>query len=145
MTGKTKIIYTLTDEAPLLATCSLLPVIRTFTSGAGIEIVNKDISVSARILAEFSDYLAEEQKVPDNLGELGRLTQEPDTNISKLPNISASVPQLRAAIDAGLIKVGDRDGPDRRQRFAYVLTPRGASENASPEPEVPRALQLITA
>jgi isocitrate dehydrogenase len=97
-TAKPKIIYTLTDEAPLLATCSLLPVIRTFTAPAGIDVVKSDISLAARILAEFSDHLSAEQKVPDNLGELGRLTQNPNTNIIKLPNISASVPQLVAAI-----------------------------------------------
>ncbi len=97
-TRKSKIIYTLTDEAPLLATCSLLPVIRTFTAPAGIDVVESDISVSARILAEFSEYVGAEQKVSDNLGELGRLTQNPDTNIIKLPNISASVPQLMAAV-----------------------------------------------
>ena len=92
------IIYTLTDEAPLLATCAFLPVIRTFTGPAGVKIEKADISVAARILAEFPDYLSDEQKVPDTLGELGRLTQDPDTNIIKLPNISASVPQLLAAI-----------------------------------------------
>ncbi|UCV03116.1 NADP-dependent isocitrate dehydrogenase [Dechloromonas denitrificans] len=96
--GKSKIIYTLTDEAPLLATCSFLPIIRTFTAPAGIEIVKSDISVSARVLAEFSDYLTDEQKVPNTLAELSRLTQLPDTNIIKLPNISASVGQLTAAI-----------------------------------------------
>ncbi len=94
----TKIIYTLTDEAPLLATCSLLPIIRRFISSAGIDIVESDISVAARILGEFSDYLDDGQKVPDNLAELGRLTQFSDTNIIKLPNISASVPQLIAAV-----------------------------------------------
>ncbi|MCV7223693.1 NADP-dependent isocitrate dehydrogenase [Mycolicibacterium elephantis] len=92
------IIYTLTDEAPLLATYAFLPIIRTFAEPAGIEIKTSDISVAARILAEFGDYLTEEQRVPDSLGELGRLTQLPDTNIIKLPNISASVPQLLAAI-----------------------------------------------
>src|SRR6476661_7745983 len=92
------IIYTLTDEAPLLATYAFLPIIRAFTEPAGIEVKTSDISVAARILAEFGDYLTEEQRVPDNLAELGRLTQLPDTNIIKLPNISASVPQLRAAI-----------------------------------------------
>jgi len=92
------IIYTLTDEAPLLATYSFLPVIQTFAKPAGITIEASDISVAARILAEFGDYLTDEQKVPDNLAELGRLTQDPDTNIIKLPNISASVPQLLAAI-----------------------------------------------
>ncbi|MDP9902338.1 NADP-dependent isocitrate dehydrogenase [Variovorax ginsengisoli] len=93
-----KIIYTLTDEAPLLATASLLPVIQTFAAPAGIDVVTSDVSVAARILAEFSDRLTPEQQVPDNLAELGRLTQFPDTNIIKLPNISASVPQLVAAI-----------------------------------------------
>ncbi|MDY0035354.1 MAG: NADP-dependent isocitrate dehydrogenase [Zoogloea oleivorans] len=96
--GKSKIIYTLTDEAPLLATCAFLPIVRTFTSPAGIDIVKSDISVSARILAEFSDYLMDEQKVPNTLAELGQLTLQPDTNIIKLPNISASVAQLTAAI-----------------------------------------------
>ncbi len=96
--GKSKIIYTLTDEAPLLATCAFLPIIRTFTGPAGVEIAESDISVAARVLAEFSDYLRDDQKVPDNLAELGRLTQDPDTNIIKLPNISASVAQLIACI-----------------------------------------------
>jgi len=95
---KSKIVYTLTDEAPLLATCSLLPIIRTFTAPAGIDIVTSDVSVAARILAEFPECLTPAQQVPDNLAELGRLTQFPDTNIIKLPNISASVPQLVAAI-----------------------------------------------
>ena len=95
---KSKIIYTLTDEAPLLATCSLLPIIRTFAAPAGIDIVTSDVSVAARILAEFPECLTPAQQVPDNLAELGRLTQFPDTNIIKLPNISASVPQLVAAI-----------------------------------------------
>src|SRR6201993_114700 len=92
------IIYTLTDEAPLLATYAFLPIVRAFAEPAGIEIKSSDISVAARILAEFPDDLTEEQRVPDNLGELGRLTQLPDTNIIKLPNISASVPQLVAAV-----------------------------------------------
>lgn len=92
------IIYTLTDEAPLLATYAFLPIIRTFTEPAGINVESSDISVAARILAEFSDRLTDEQRVPDNLAHLGELTQDPDTNIIKLPNISASVPQLLAAI-----------------------------------------------
>ncbi len=92
------IIYTLTDEAPLLATYAFLPIVRAFAEPAGIEVKTSDISVAARILAEFSDHLTEAQRVPDNLAELGRLTQLPDTNIIKLPNISASVPQLVAAI-----------------------------------------------
>ena len=96
--GKSTIIYTLTDEAPLLATYSLLPIIETFTKPAGIEIVKSDISVAVRVHAEFTDCLNEEQKVPDILAELGHLTQDPDTNIIKLPNISASVGQLTACI-----------------------------------------------
>ncbi|MDH6196914.1 isocitrate dehydrogenase [Mycobacterium frederiksbergense] len=92
------IIYTLTDEAPLLATYSFLPIIRAFAEPVGINVQTTDISVAARILAEFGDYLTEDQRVPNNLGELGRLTQLPDTNIIKLPNISASVPQLAAAV-----------------------------------------------
>ncbi|MGN5236648.1 MULTISPECIES: NADP-dependent isocitrate dehydrogenase [unclassified Rhodococcus (in: high G+C Gram-positive bacteria)] len=95
---KPKIIYTLTDEAPLLATHAFLPIVRTFAGAAGIEVESSDISVSARILAAFPDRLTEEQRVPDTLAELGRLTQLPETNIIKLPNISASVPQLLAAI-----------------------------------------------
>ncbi len=96
--AKSKIIYTLTDEAPLLATCSFLPVVRAFAGPADIEIEKSDISVAHRILAEFPDYLTDAQKVPNTLAELGRLTLLPDTNIIKLPNISASVPQLTAAI-----------------------------------------------
>ncbi|OBH88589.1 NADP-dependent isocitrate dehydrogenase [Mycobacterium sp. E2989] len=92
------VIYTLTDEAPLLATYGFLPIVRAFAEPAGIEIKTSDISVAARILAEFPDDLTEEQRVGDNLGELGKLTQLPDTNIIKLPNISASVPQLVAAV-----------------------------------------------
>jgi isocitrate dehydrogenase len=95
---KSKIIYTLTDEAPSLATCAFLPIIRTFTEPAGVKVVTSDISVAARILSAFSDYLTDAQKVPNNLAELGRMTLLPDTNIIKLPNISASVPQLLAAI-----------------------------------------------
>ncbi|MDB5778805.1 MAG: isocitrate dehydrogenase, NADP-dependent [Polaromonas sp.] len=96
--GKSKIIYTLTDEAPLLATWSFLPVVRAFTAPAGIEVAESDISVAARILAEFPEFLTDAQKVPNTLAELGRLTQEPDTNIIKLPNISASQGQLVSAI-----------------------------------------------
>ncbi|PLQ00846.1 NADP-dependent isocitrate dehydrogenase [Cupriavidus pauculus] len=92
------IIYTLTDEAPLLATSAFLPIIRTFTGPAGVNVETSDISVAGRILGEFSEFLTEEQRVPDNLAELGRLTQDPDTNIIKLPNISASVFQLVSAI-----------------------------------------------
>ncbi len=93
-----KIIYTITDEAPALATYSFLPIIEKFTSIAGIDVESSDISLAARILATFPDYLSEDQKVEDALSELGALTQDPEANIIKLPNISASIHQLREAI-----------------------------------------------
>ena len=93
-----KIIYTLTDEAPMLATAAFLPIIRTFAEPAGIEVAESDISVAARVLGTFPEYLAEGQRVTDNLAELGKLTLLPTTNIIKLPNISASVGQLIACI-----------------------------------------------
>ena len=92
------IVYTLTDEAPLLATSAFLPVIQTFAAPAGVNVTTSDISVAARILGNFPEYLTEEQRVPDYLAELGKLTLKPDANIIKLPNISASVAQLVAAI-----------------------------------------------
>lgn len=98
MPTKSKIIYTLTDEAPALATASLLPIIRTFSSTADIEIDLSDISLAGRILAAFPERLTEDQRVEDGLAFLGELTKDPEANIIKLPNISASVPQLRAAI-----------------------------------------------
>ncbi|MDZ4161225.1 MAG: NADP-dependent isocitrate dehydrogenase, partial [Burkholderiales bacterium] len=97
-TAPSKIIYTLTDEAPFLATCAFLPIVRTFTEPAGVQVEEADISVAARVLAEFPEYLKEEQRVPDTLSELGRLTLKADTNIIKLPNISASVGQLMVCI-----------------------------------------------
>ncbi|WP_417512796.1 NADP-dependent isocitrate dehydrogenase [Marinobacter sp.] len=96
--SKAKIVYTLTDEAPALATRSLLPILETYAKPAGIEFETSDISLAARILATFPEYLEENQRVPDALAELGEYTKDPDANIIKLPNISASIPQLRAAI-----------------------------------------------
>ncbi|UVI37566.1 NADP-dependent isocitrate dehydrogenase [Brevibacterium spongiae] len=93
-----KIIYTRTDEAPLLATYSLKPIIEAFATSAGVEVETRDISLAARVLAQFSDRLPEDQQVGDALAELGALAQTPDANIIKLPNISASVPQLKATI-----------------------------------------------
>ena len=93
-----KIIYTRTDEAPLLATYSLKPVVEAFAATAGIDVETRDISLVGRILSQFSDYLTEEQRVDDALAELGKLAQTPEANIIKLPNISASVPQMKAAI-----------------------------------------------
>lgn len=96
--NKSKIIYTLTDEAPALATYSLLPIVNEFTRAADIEVETSNLSLAGRILANFPDNLTDEQKVADELKELGKLTQEPTANIIKLPNISASIPQLIAAI-----------------------------------------------
>ncbi len=94
-----KIIYTKTDEAPALATFSFLPIVKAYTSGSGIELELKDISLAARILAVFPDYLSENQRVEDALANLGELAKKPEANIIKLPNISASMPQLKAAIN----------------------------------------------
>ncbi|WP_430412963.1 NADP-dependent isocitrate dehydrogenase [Kordia sp.] len=98
MTKSTKIIYTKTDEAPALATHSFLPIVKAFTAPSGIDIETKDISLAGRILANFPEYLTAEQKVSDALAELGELAKTPEANIIKLPNISASVPQLKATI-----------------------------------------------
>lgn len=98
MAQKSKIFYTLTDEAPLLATYSFLPIVQTFTATSDIEIETRDISLAARILANFPEYLTENQKQRDALTELGQLASTPEANIIKLPNVSASVPQLKAAI-----------------------------------------------
>ncbi|THU04130.1 NADP-dependent isocitrate dehydrogenase [Lampropedia puyangensis] len=98
MTTQPTIIYTLTDEAPRLATASFLPIVRGFASAAGIHVEESDISLAARILGEFPDHLTAQQQVPNNLAELGALTLQPEANIIKLPNISASVGQLKAAI-----------------------------------------------
>ena len=98
MSTTAKIMYTKTDEAPALATRSFLPIVKAYTKSSDIEIITKDISLAARILANFSDYLTEEQRVEDALAFLGSLATKPEANIIKLPNISASVPQLKAAI-----------------------------------------------
>ncbi len=93
-----KILYTLTDEAPALATYSLLPIIKSFTDSAGVVVETRDISLSGRIIATFPEYLKEEQRINDDLAELGKIAKTPEANIVKLPNISASIPQLKAAI-----------------------------------------------
>ncbi len=98
MSQTPKIIYTKTDEAPALATQSFLPIVKAFTKSSGIQIETKDISLAARILANFSDFLEENQRVTDDLSALGALAKKPEANIIKLPNISASIPQLKAAI-----------------------------------------------
>ena len=95
---KSTIIYTKTDEAPALATYSLLPIVQSYAKAAGIAVETRDISLAARILAVFPEYLDDAQKVPDDLDELGKMVNRPEANIIKLPNISASIPQLKAAV-----------------------------------------------
>ena len=98
MSKSPKILYTLTDEAPALATYSLLPIVQAFTNSAGIQVETRDISLSGRIIANFPEFLKPEQQINDDLAELGQIATTPEANIVKLPNISASVPQLKAAI-----------------------------------------------
>jgi len=117
-----KIIYTKVDESPASATYSLLPIIRAFTAPADIEIESRDISLAGRIIATFPDNLTDAQKIPDHLSQLGKLTQEPTTNIIKLPNISASIPQLKAAIAE--LKSKGYDLPD------YPEVPKSDAEKA---------------
>ncbi len=140
MTNQTKqtsrIVYTLTDEAPLLATFSLLPIVQKFTRAADVEVELSDISLAARILATFPDHLTDAQRLPDTLGELGKLTLDANANIIKLPNVSASIPQLIEAIQelqAQGYKVPDypQEPKDKeeeaiRSRYAKVL---GSSVN----------------
>ncbi|NOH84156.1 NADP-dependent isocitrate dehydrogenase [Vibrio sp. 03-59-1] len=97
-TEKPTIIYTITDEAPALATYSLLPIIQSFTASSGINVDTRDISLAGRIIANFPEHLKEDQRISDALAELGELAKTPEANIIKLPNVSASVPQLKAAI-----------------------------------------------
>ena len=98
MTTAAPIIYTKIDEAPALATHSLLPILQAFTRGSGITLETWDISLAGRIIANFPDHLTDEQKIPDYLTMLGELCEQPEANIIKLPNISASIPQLKGAI-----------------------------------------------
>lgn len=126
-----KIIWTKIDEAPAMASYSLLPIIKSFTKGSEIEFETKDISLAGRIIANFPDYLTDDQKISDYLAELGELTQDPKANIIKLPNISASIPQLQAAIkelQAKGYKIPDypedpktEDGKKLKERFSKVL------------------------
>ncbi len=127
MTEKSRIYYTLTDEAPLLATHSFLPVVKAFTRSANIEIEVPDISLAGRILANFPEYLRDDQKVRDALAELDELAIQPDANIIKLPNISASVPQLEEAIA-------------ELQEQGFAVTKRGRTshrENGGRQDQVP--------
>ncbi|RZJ33157.1 MAG: NADP-dependent isocitrate dehydrogenase, partial [Flavobacterium sp.] len=98
MSHTAKILYTITDEAPMLATHSFLPIVQAFTAPARIQVETRDISLAGRIISNLADYLKPEQRISDDLSELGQLATTPEANIIKLPNISASVPQLKEAI-----------------------------------------------
>jgi len=119
---KSKIIWTKTDEAPALATYSFLPIIRAYTSGSGIDVETRDISLIGRIIANFPDNLTEDQKIPDDLARLGELAKTPEANIIKLPNISASIPQLQSAIEE--LREKGYDIPD------YPEEPKNDAEKA---------------
>ena len=132
MTDQTsKILYTRTDEAPALATISFLPIINTFVRGSGITVETRDISLAGRILANMAEHLTEDQRIPDDRGRLGELALRPEANIIKLPNISASIPQLKAAIkelqDSGYAVPDYPDQPDSdedesvKKAYAVVL------------------------
>src|ERR1700744_4208081 len=118
-----KIIYTHTDEAPLLATYSFLPIIEAFASTAGVEVETRDISLAGRIIAQFPDRLTPQQRQADDLAELGELAKNPEANIIKLPNVSASVAQLKAAIKE--LQAQGYDLPD------YVDEPKTDDERAN--------------
>ncbi|MFZ2224264.1 MAG: NADP-dependent isocitrate dehydrogenase, partial [Candidatus Deferrimicrobium sp.] len=98
MTKSATIIWTKIDEAPALATYSFLPIVQAYTKGTGVSVETRDISLAGRIIANFPDYLTEKQRIPDYLAQLGALALTPEANIIKLPNVSASIPQLMAAI-----------------------------------------------
>ncbi len=126
MSDSAKIIYTWTDEAPALATLSFLPIVEAYTAAAGVVVETADISLAGRILANFADHLTPDQRIPDHLAELGELATQPDANIIKLPNISASVPQLKAAVEelqaAGFAIPDYPDEPQTEEEHAIRAT-----------------------
>ncbi len=129
------IIYTQTDEAPALATASLLPVIQAFTAAAGVEVELRDISLAARVLASFPEALTDEQRVSDDLAELGSLVKRPEANVIKLPNISASIPQLKATIEELQAKgYAVPDYPDEPKTPAEEGQPRPATTRSRARP-----------
>ena len=147
MTDST-IIYTHTDEAPALATYSFLPVVQAYASQAGVSVETRDISLAGRIIAVFPEYLTEDQRIPDALHELGELAKTPEANIIKLPNISASIPQLKAAVAElqaqGYALPNYPDDPktdeerEIQARYDKVKGRPGSSAARSPAPAAPR-------
>ena len=131
MSTRSKIIYTFTDEAPALATYSLLPIVEAFAASADIAVETRDISLAGRILASFADQLDADKAVDDDLAKLAELTNQPDANIIKLPNISASVPQLKAAV-ADLQALGYNIPTDRRRKGRPCALQQGARQRREP-------------
>ena len=130
-----KIIWTKIDEAPALATYSLLPIVQAYTRGTGIDVETRDISLVGRIIANFPDNLTEEQKIPDDLARLGELAKTPEANIIKLPNISASIPQLQSAIKELQDKGYDiPDYPEEPQNDAEKSPAKEVRRGASDRP-----------
>ena len=127
-----KIIYTVTDEAPALATQSFLPIVQAFTQAADVAVETADISLAGRIIANFPDNLTPEQQKPDALAQLGELAKTPDANIIKLPNISASVPQLVSAIAELRSKARRQLRPPRRRRCQRIR-PEASSQSRQME------------
>ena len=106
-TKEAKILWTKIDEAPALATYSLLPIVQAYTKGTGVSVETRDISLAGRIIANFPEYLTESQRIPDYMAQLGALALTPEANIIKLPNISATIPQLMTAIKDCLLYTSD--------------------------------------
>src|SRR4051794_5569159 len=148
-----KIIYTHTDEAPLLATYSFLPIIQAYAAKAGVDVETRDISLAGRIIAQFPERLTEEQRLDDALAELGELAKRPEANIIKLPNISASIPQLKAAVrelqEQGYDLPAYPDDPktdeerEARARYDRVKGPADTPglRGATPAPRAPASVK----
>ena len=152
MTTKTStIIWTQIDEAPALATYSLLPIVQAFTKGTGVAVETRDISLAGRIIANFPENLTESQRIPDYLAQLGALTQKPDANIIKLPNISASIPQLKEAIkelQGKGYKIPDypespKDDAEKAIQARYAKVPRQRREPGAPRGELGSPLAAL--
>jgi isocitrate dehydrogenase len=130
MTNSPTIIYTWTDEAPALATYAFLPIVSAFAGAAGVQIETRDISLAGRVLAQFPEVLKDGQPFPDDLTELGELTEEPGANIIKLPNISASIPQMKACIAE--LRKGDSRCPSTRKLPPTMKSGRRRPASMSP-------------
>ena len=128
MSDNANIIYTKTDEAPALATYSFLPILRAFTAGSGIEVECRDISLAGRIISQFPERLKPEQQIPDDLARLGEMVMDPNANIIKLPNISASNPQIAAAVEEA--HVPSLLGKEREEK-GIILAGSGMKKAAS--------------